>query len=561
MARGPTIYDHMGRPIERRVLQTEVGGPTLTGVRQPLGTHPERGLTPARMVTILEQAEQGEPAEWYALAEAMEERDPHYASVLSTRKRAVAALDILVDAASDDARDVAAADMVRELVERDTIRDDLVDVLDALGKGASITEIVWRTEASRWMPDRLIWRDPRWLRWSRHDLTTPLLLADGHPLGQPLAPAKWIVHRPAIKSGLPVRGGLARAVAWVSLFKSYALKDWMTFAEAFGMPKRLGKYPASASEQDRRTLLRALAGIGVDFAAAIPEGMTVEMLETGITGSTDLYERLLAYLDQQVSKAVLGQTGTTDAIAGGHAVGRVHDDVREDIRDADARQLAAVLGRDLIRPMVDLNLGPPAHGYPRLRLVAPDDVPIDAKIRGLQLLVPMGLRVHASDARDMLGFADPDDDAELLMPPGGGAADQAPPSQALARGLRPPQATARAIAAAHDHDHGRSSIDDLVDELIGDDYAPQHSPEPAEPPPAQAAMASILDPLVAAIQAATSLEDLRLRLATLGEPDSGPLAEHLARASYATRLAGEVGAEIVDGLPPEIVDDLPPEEA
>lgn len=45
-----------------------------------------------------------------------------------------------------------------------------------------------------------------------------------------------------------------------------------------------------------------------------------------------------------------------------------------DILSSDAKRLATTLGRDLVKPTVDLNLGEPANGeYPLLELALPDD--------------------------------------------------------------------------------------------------------------------------------------------------------------------------------------------
>src|SRR5690606_37132633 len=148
----------------------------------------------------------------------------------------------------------------------------------------------------------------------------------------------------------------ARAVAWTYLFKSFTLKDWTILCEAYGQPLRLGKFDPAASEADKDRLLEAVANIGSDFAAIIPAAMTVDFVKADISGSHELYERRANWLDQQVSKLVLGQTGTTDVIkGGGYASSKVHDGVREDIEKVDARQLAATLNRDLARVLVDLN--------------------------------------------------------------------------------------------------------------------------------------------------------------------------------------------------------------
>ena len=38
----------------------------------------------------------------------------------------------------------------------------IIDILDAIGKGFSATEIVWDSSNREWFPRRLRWRDPRW---------------------------------------------------------------------------------------------------------------------------------------------------------------------------------------------------------------------------------------------------------------------------------------------------------------------------------------------------------------------------------------------------------------
>jgi phage gp29-like protein len=141
----------------------------------------------------------------------MEEKDLHYLGVLGTRKRQVAQLDITVEAASDDADDQANADLVRDWLDRDTLQDDLFDIMDAVGKGVSATEIVWETSENQWWPGRLELVLPQWLMFDRVD-GKELLLRDGSGDGQPLDPFKYIVHQVKAKSGLPIRGGLARPV-------------------------------------------------------------------------------------------------------------------------------------------------------------------------------------------------------------------------------------------------------------------------------------------------------------------------------------------------------------
>ena len=80
---------------------------------------------------------------------------------------------------------------------------------------------------------------------------------------------------------------------------------------------------------------------GVDMAAIIPKDMDLEVVTAASSGSEKLYEGNARYWDEQLSKGILGQVATTDAIAGGHAVGNIHEKVRDDIRTL-SRQLGRV---------------------------------------------------------------------------------------------------------------------------------------------------------------------------------------------------------------------------
>jgi phage gp29-like protein len=412
----PTLYDHSGNPIDLSALRREQAAPTLTGIRTIWSESVASGLTPARLARILRQAIEGDATEYLILAEEMEERDLHYSSVLSTRKRAVAGIDPTVEAASDDARDVEIADAVRGLVRAPEFPSLVTDLLDALGKGYSACEIIWDRTDSRWTPREYLWRDPRFFVFDRASMQRLRLLDEGASFeGRDLPPFKFLVHIPKLKSGIPIRSGLARLAAAAYMCKTFTVSDWMAFAEVFGMPLRVGRYGPNATDRDIQTLIRAVANLGTDAACVLPDSMRIEFQEAAkAAGGPDLFPRLAEWLDRQVSKGVLGQTMTSDD-GSSQAQANVHDDVRLDIRKDDARQVAATIDRDLIKPYVDLNWGPPKNGYPRVRLQVPEPEDIAALADALAKLVPLGgLGIEASVVRDRLGFPDPANGAVLL---------------------------------------------------------------------------------------------------------------------------------------------------
>lgn len=100
--------------------------------------------------------------------------------------------------------------------------------------------------------------------------------------------------------------------------------------------------------------------------------------------------------------------------------------MQEDIESADARALAAILNRGLIRPWDDLAWGPQAR-YSR-RVIArekAEDLLSTASL--LERLVPLGLRVSAAEVRDRAGFSDPEPSEPVLAPQAAPSAPQTPP--------------------------------------------------------------------------------------------------------------------------------------
>jgi phage gp29-like protein len=507
------LIDQYGNPLRKAQMTSEQAAPNVASVRRPYGNHQAPGLTPPKLARILREAIEGDPERYLELAEDMEERNEHYAGVLSVRKRQVSGLEVTVEAASDDADDVTAADLVRDVIDRDDLEDELFDILDAIGKGFSATEILWDTSEGQWTVEALKWRDPRWFTFDREDGET--LRMRGLSGDEDLWPAKWIVHRAKIKSGLAIRGGVARSAAWAYLFKTFTATDWSIFCEAYGQPLRLGKYGPNASDKDQAKLMQAVSSIASDFAAIVPESMVIEFIQASLAGSLDLYERRADWLDRQVTKLVLGQTATTESQAGGYAVGKVHDGVRDDIERADARQLAATLNRDLVVPLVSLNLGP-RKKYPRVKIGRPDETDVDSLVTNVVKLVPLGLKVGMSTMRDKLGLPDPGKDEELLVP------QAVAPTQQDQSETSPPIVATQSQLVQSKHD----AIDDAAARITADSWQEMTPP--------------VVDGLTEALSNATSVDDVQAILARqVSAMGVNAFVEQLARAAFSARISGE----------------------
>lgn len=511
------ILDQWGKPMKRETLTTEVATPDTVGVRRLLGDQQTNGLNPDKLARIMRQADENDMTAYMELAEEIEEKDTHYLAVLSTRKRAVSQLEITVEAASDSEEDQANAKLVSDFLDRDELQGEIFDLLDAIGKGFSATEIIWDINSDVWMPKELKWRDPRFFQFDKKDGET-LLLRDGHQ-GIPLDPYKFIIHKHKAKSGLTVRGGVIRPCAWMWLFKNFSIKDWVIFAEAYGQPIRVGSYGPSASKDDKNILMRAVASIGSDAAAIIPESMKIEFIESaGKTSTAEVFEKLCTFCDLQISKAILGQTTTTDAVSGGHAVSKEHNEVRGDIEQADAKQLASTLNAQLVIPMIALNRGPQKK-YPRLRIGRAEQIDAVAYAGTADKAIRMGIPISLSKTRDKLGLDAPVDDDDILTFPAA-APTQEPDDEAE-------EVTTKTTASARPQSPARDEIDIAVEEL-----ASQY----------EEVMNPVVDLLQKAADESKDFDEFKQKLLEIsGSEDMALLGEKLAATSFMARMAGNVG--------------------
>lgn len=543
------LTDRWGNEVRRDELTREVGAPSPTGARSPLSSYPGDGLNPLRLAQILRAADHGDPVRYMELAETIEERDPHYLGVIGTRKRSVAQLDITVEAASDDAHDGKLADMVRDWTRRDELQQELFHILDCLSKGYSGTEIVWDHSERQYQPKELIWRDPRIFRFERHNLSRPLMLDDGGREIQ-LPAFRFVFADIPAKSGILLRAGLARVAMWGWMFKAFTARDWSIFTQTYGQPLRVGKWQPGASDKDKDTLFRAVANIAGDCAAMIPDTMTIDFIESkSIGASGDLYEKRINHLDQQISKAVLGQTATTDAIAGGHAVGREHRQVQEDIEAADAAALSAIINRDVIRPWIDLEFGPQKR-YPRLRIGRPKSEDLTALANSVDKMVRLGMEIEEAEVRARFGFSDPKPGARLLrvsepvLPP-------MPPEDAPAPEDKGRTSPIKRFSGEIKRGEGRPGTETAL-QAEGPSAANSGGDDPAAAltdrlaASASPIMAGMIDRVELMLQAAGSLEEFReMLLAGFPALDGAALVELMAAAFTTGDLAGR--AEVAEG--------------
>ena len=479
-------------------------------------------ITPARLGQILRAHAAGDMDDFLTFAEEVEEKNQHYGAVLGTRKRAIEGLEFEVTAASAERADQEIAAHCQALINKAGFVELVQDMLDALGKGYSVINHVWTTDglnpAAPWEPVSWEWCDPRLFMLDEEDGRTLRLKDPDMPEGVELEPFKYITHFSKLKSGAPHRAALARLVAWVYLFENFTLKDWVGYIETYGQPWRLGKYGPTASDEDVSTLVRALQNLGTDAAAAVPESMQIEFMKSNSSTDSDAFHKLAAFCQKSISKAVLGQTMTTDD-GSSNAQSQVHNEVRHDITRSDARRVCATIMRDVLKPYIDLNFGRQAY-YPLLSspVLSPEDLKALSTV--VTEMAGLGLKIPKKWAHQRFGIPTAKEGEDILEV-----------TQALTneRGADPALARSHKHARSMASSRGSPDAENLVADVIGgalDGW--------------EAVNVELVEPYTEAIESAESYEDaIRALASRYPDVDPARLAVSLRAAQAVARGVGD----------------------
>ncbi len=294
------------------------------------------------------------------------DRDAHSGSVLQTRYLAVAGEKWEVTPGADDDRSREIAAYVTKVLKNCNLLQAAQELLQGILYGYYVGEIMWVELDKKIVPARILAKHPRRFGFSKARELRMLTKAQPRE-GEAVPERKFIVFSYG-SSDNPYGKALGQRLWWPVWFKKQGIRFWLIFLEKFGMPTGVGKYPAGAKDADKKTLKDAVAAIHSETGIIIPDTMVVELMEAS-RGGTVTYESLCDYMDRQISKAVLGQTLTTEMSSSGGSYGasQTHDGVRQDIKEADAGMLAECFNETLIKWLVDYNFAGvidyPKFGY------------------------------------------------------------------------------------------------------------------------------------------------------------------------------------------------------
>ncbi|MBF0096244.1 MAG: DUF935 family protein [Magnetococcales bacterium] len=451
------------------------------------------------------------------------ERDDAVSSDLQKRKLAVIGRPWAVEPASDAAADQEAAEMIGEQLKKLPFNKICLGLLDAILKGFSVGEILWKVDGKRIVPRKILMRDQRRFYFNAQ---SELLLISWNNLypGEAVPERKFIVHRYGAKDDNPYGVGLGSILFWPVYFKQNGARFWSTYLDRFGNPALIGRLPSS-TEEERARFLAILRDFSQETNIVLPEGYEIELLQAAATGGGTLsHEAFCKYNDNRITRTILGDGDANSGRGGGAmaAAAIIRNEVRLELVQADADLLADTLNESLLTWITDFNF--PNANPPRIKwdVTLPED--LKAKAERDKILYDMGYKP----------------DLEYINRTYDGAWSE-----------RPVTATPPVSAATTDGTTASTPENELPSAFAEPSpdsalQAAQAVVDAATPPDdlLQEALAPIIQPILDRLQdGATPQEMMGWLASTYPQMDTSQMTELLARAFFAAETWGRLNGQ------------------
>lgn len=210
--------------------------------------------------------------------------------------------------------------------------DIVSQILETYLYGLNVFEINYKEKEGLVYP-RLVQRDFRQFKFN--DAGEFVFRAGGSEQSIPPLKVIYALNRANFRK---VYGdGLLKKLYFPVKMKNASLKFWFRFLEKFGSPWAIAK----TSYEPDEMAAEVQAMLSGD-SAVIDTDEEITLVQP--TSNVD-FTRLPAYLDNQISKAILGANLTSDVKEGSYAAAKTHNEIREDLAANDAKILIFVMNK------------------------------------------------------------------------------------------------------------------------------------------------------------------------------------------------------------------------
>jgi phage gp29-like protein len=240
-------------------------------------------------------------------------------------------------------------------------------IYKAVLQGQALHEVGWHYDGRYLWPSYIKERPPQRFRYNLDNELRYLTRL--YPIQGESAPdvRRFLITRHMASHDNPYGVAVLSACFWPYTFKHSGWKWFAKFAEKYGIPWAIGRYPTGADTKQQQELAQRLAAMIEDAVAAIPEGTGVELLSAGWGGTGDpIQERLINLSNREMSKALTSQTLSSEQVGNGsRAASETHRERQMAIAVADRAMVSETINQ-LLTWITELNFPnaiPPKHEF------------------------------------------------------------------------------------------------------------------------------------------------------------------------------------------------------
>jgi len=320
-------------------------------------------------------------SEWIPILRFLQS-DPHVWACCQSRKSGTLCREWeIVNPEQPGQNQKRANDAIRAWADTVDMYRIMSDILDAIFFGMAPTEVIWKEDGGLWLPDTVEGKPTEWFAFSpKNELR---FLSRDHQLeGEPVPDNKILLPAHGASYYNPYGERVLSRCYWPITWKRAAQKFWAILTEKYGIPWVYGRVPKAADNDVRAALVEKLQAMVQDGVAVVNDDESIDFGRPGgVQLNATIFSALVAEQDSQISKAILGQTLTTDSGqdgSGSYALGKVHSDVRADLLEGDERLVQNTMDT-LIGWIVTLNF--PGAKPPFFRLHRDEDIQAERATR------------------------------------------------------------------------------------------------------------------------------------------------------------------------------------
>ena len=320
--------------------------------------------------------------------------DSHVGGCVRRRKAAIKGLEWRITPTGNDRVDAE----LNALFMRLPLNQIINQILDATLFGYQALEVMWENRNGLFLPAAIIGKPQEWFVFD--DENRLMLRTKEARFGELVPEKKFLLATQQADYMNPYGRADLALCFWAATFKKGGFKFWLEFAEKYGSPWLVGKYPRQAQTHEIDELLDSMEQMLGTAVAAIPEDSTIDLKESASKGaSSQVFDDFLRYCKSEIAIALLGQNQTTESDAN-RASATAGLEVTRDIRDDDASLVEGVFN-ELLAWVCEMNFA--VNTLPTFELYEQESIDkLQAERDGL--LANMGVQFTAQYLMRTYGF-------------------------------------------------------------------------------------------------------------------------------------------------------------